>query len=620
MYDYLIDSYTSFITNIGLLSILAWVMSVFWTKLEPARLASSKKLSILIGLAFGLTSALLMFHPFEFETGIFGDARGAPLLLSGMIGGPLAAAVSTIINVFMRIQLGGPGALAGVFYCVIFGFSGLMVHYTWKVRQTTLLPPIRILLAIAFATTLISMPVVYLLPEDKIWGALITVWPQMYLANILGIAVLGSLLQLEYNRRREEIQLNEMQLELLKAKEQAEAANKAKSQFLAIMSHELRTPLNAIIGFSDMIQNEIMGPIRPLFYKDYASDIHKSGSHLLELINEILDMAKIESGKYTVHLEPVHMYSIADEALMMVRSRADKSDIALVNKLSPQIPYITADRRTVSQVLINLLSNAVRFTPSGGQITINAQIMGNAITFEVIDTGRGIAPQDIHRALQPFVQVERESGRSHEGTGLGLPLCKQFIEIQGGRFALTSTLGEGTIASFTLPIDHSQLDHPLATYDPEAELQWMPTMSVGVKQWDEDHHTLLSMINDLKEAVDHENRTLMAQFLSEFVVYAETHLTSEETLMKALKYPGFEAHKARHDDFRQWMRDKQTLFQDLPAHFDGDATAAYLKNWWYSHILKEDMAYSIYFERNKDMVQKHLGGYKGIKHEPAPKS
>ena len=615
MYDHFIDSYASFISNVGLLSLLAWLMSVFWTKLEPARLSTSKRLSLLIGLTFGVTSALLMFQPFEFETGIFGDARGAPLLLSGMIGGPLAAGVSALIAGLTRFQLGGPGMAAGVLYVIIFALMGLAVHYVWRVRQTTLLPPLRILLAIAFGTTLISMPTVYLLPADKIWGALIYVWPQMYIANILGVAVLGSLLQLEYKRRREEIELNAIQLELMKAKEQAEAANKAKSQFLAIMSHELRTPLNAIIGFADMIQNEIMGPVKPYFYKDYATDIHKSGSHLLELINEILDMAKIEAGKYTVQLEPVHMYAIVDEALMMIRSRAEKGDIELVNKVTPEIPYITADRRTVSQVLINLLSNAVRFTPLNGTITVNAQVLGNAITFEVTDTGLGIAPQDLQRALQPFVQVEREHGRSHEGTGLGLPLCKQFIEIQGGRFTLSSTVGEGTTASFTLPIDDAHRDLPLAEFDPNAELKWLPTMSVGIDAWDHDHHTLLSMVNELKQAVDSTDIPSVGQLLVDFGEYAEKHLSSEEKLMQALNYPRFEAHKSQHDDFRQWMIDTQTLFLDMPEHLDGEAVVTYLKNWWYSHILKDDMAYSIFFDNNKDMVQKELDGYKGVQHE-----
>jgi PAS domain S-box-containing protein len=233
---------------------------------------------------------------------------------------------------------------------------------------------------------------------------------------------------------------------------EVEAASLAKSNFLANISHELRTPLNAIIGFSEIMQNQMLGPIENATYLGYASDIYDSGTHLLGLINEILDLSKAEAGRMEINDEFVDVPVLVERCVATLRPQADKARIILGSVASNELPALRSDRARLRQILVNLLSNAIKFTPERGKVTVTASIDADRrFAISVVDTGIGMSPEQIPIALEPFRQIDSALNRAHGGTGLGLPLTKRLIELHGGTLEIASVLGRGTTVTVRFP-------------------------------------------------------------------------------------------------------------------------------------------------------------------------
>jgi signal transduction histidine kinase len=232
---------------------------------------------------------------------------------------------------------------------------------------------------------------------------------------------------------------------------QLEVANQHKSDFLAAMSHELRTPLNAVIGFSEVLLERMFGDLNPK-QEEYLQDIVASGRHLLSLINDILDLAKVEAGRMDLDLAAFDVPAALDNALTLVRERAARHGIAVASSVDAGVDRIVADERKFKQIVLNLLSNAIKFTPEGGRVDVTAATADGMVEISVSDTGIGIASEDQEAIFEEFRQVGNDVGRKREGTGLGLPLAKKFVELHGGRIWVTSRVGAGSTFSFTLPL------------------------------------------------------------------------------------------------------------------------------------------------------------------------
>ena len=275
------------------------------------------------------------------------------------------------------------------------------------------------------------------------------VWSQSRTRAIeLSVAERTAALEFEITERKR------AEEELRSAKEQAEMANRSKSEFLAMMSHELRTPLNAVIGFAEVMHMELFGSLGNDQYRRYANDIHNSGQHLLSLINDILDLSKIEANSFELHRDIISFSDVWEEVRSMLLENVASAGLELVGEVPESLPKIRADIRSLRQILLNLLSNAIKFTPQGGVITVRAFVGPTGrFVVRVSDTGIGISEQDLETVLTPFKQVDSSLARKYEGTGLGLPLTQRLVELHGGSLEIESGLGEGT--TVTLLFDES---------------------------------------------------------------------------------------------------------------------------------------------------------------------
>ncbi|MEP1206749.1 MAG: ATP-binding protein [Rhizobiaceae bacterium] len=279
------------------------------------------------------------------------------------------------------------------------------------------------------------------------------------------MATIADLRKTQQELERQAQKLVEFADNLNEEKMRADAGNKAKSEFLANISHELRTPLNAIIGFSDIMRSNMFGPLGSAKYDEYADDIHESGNFLLGVINDVLDMSKIEAGRFQLQPETVHLHDLLDETLRIIKIQADEAEIKVGQKI-PKSLELVADRRAVKQILLNLLSNAVKFTPAKGKIDVTAKALKNDVNIVIRDNGIGIAPEALDRLGQPFEQVQDQFTKDHKGSGLGLAIARSLTALHGGTFKITSEPGQGTTVSVRLPF---KCQTPACIDTPDAE-------------------------------------------------------------------------------------------------------------------------------------------------------
>ncbi len=273
------------------------------------------------------------------------------------------------------------------------------------------------------------------------------------IAFLVATPIAAYLVSIIHSLARSRAELAELSQQLITARDDAREANEAKSRFLASMSHELRTPLNAIIGFSEIMKNELFGPCGEPRYVDYARDIHASGAHLLDLINDVLDLSKIEAGREHINTHSrCELTKIIAEATRVAGVMAEKAGVDLRVACARTPIHIDANDRMMRQIVLNLLSNAIKFTAPGGEVTVSARLdVPDGVIVDVADTGVGMTDEELRVAMQPFGQIDSKVSRQHNGTGLGLPLTKAMVELHGGTLTIHSVPRKGTTVAVRIP-------------------------------------------------------------------------------------------------------------------------------------------------------------------------
>jgi len=442
IWDTLLRSHLALIANLGLLTILAWVVTIFGQRLFSERAVPGTQYQLLVGVLFGATAAILMNTPIELEPGIFGDARGAPMLLAGVVGGPLSAVAAGLIAASTRLFLGGAGATLGATYVIVFAAGGLvwpLLARRWSINTLDVVW----LSCLASVVTVLTCPVVLLLPPEKQYPVLIGLWPAMWVGNVVGVAILGSLIQREKRRR-------EAEEAVVLQKALAEQAAEAKAKFLAAMSHEIRTPLNGILGILQLAQAENLPPA----LRQQLKTALESGNFLISLINQVLDFARIDAGKAVLTSQHFYVETLADSLHSMFRQQAMLKGLALnVDMTGETAQPVFGDYEHVRQILFNLIGNALKFT-SDGRIDFRGSVQpteaGYDLVFAVSDTGPGISRQDLDTIFEEFGQSD--AGKTFGGTGLGLSISWKLARALGGSLTVSSEVGLGSTFTLRVPV------------------------------------------------------------------------------------------------------------------------------------------------------------------------
>ena len=397
----------------------------------------------------------------------------------GLLGGAVVGAAISVMHHIGMAAMSGPMIVgldgsyiaASVLLGVAFGMLALNRGRRARSFRDTALAAALLSLAIC-ATHFTAMTAITLIPVADASATGAVIMPASMAVAVAAVAMLvigmGGVLTMMDQHRAERAQAEALRLhvaeleatklnleatssDLKRALGDAAQGSEAKSQFLAAMSHELRTPLNAIMGYSELMQLEPYGPLGDQRYGGYVGSIHASGAHLLALINDVLDLARLEAVQVTLEDQHIELGAIIQDALRLVEPQAAKGRITLERPDRATLPRVRGDERRLLQVLLNLLSNAVKFTPPGGTVSVGVDRTAEGLAIEVRDTGIGIRPEDIAVALDRFGQLESAQARKHHGAGLGLPLARQLIELHGGQLTLASTPGVGTAVTITLP-------------------------------------------------------------------------------------------------------------------------------------------------------------------------
>lgn len=445
--------------NVAVFAVAVIAFGIIWQKAAEWRLQSPRLSDASVGILFGAATAVVLLLPVHMNGGASTGSQTVLLSLAGLIAGPFAAFMAFLVSGIAQ-ALSAPSGSAvdgfGLVSLLTATCAGVAFRGILDVRYGTAKIAYFHFPLLGAACAIIGLGALWAFQG---WQAMQESALAAVLASTLVATVLGTLLLHEIRRHETEQELRESEArlaaqasELAEARDNAERANRAKSAFLANMSHELRTPLNAILGFSEIISLESFGPIGVPRYKEYAGDIHSSGAHLLSLINDVLDVAKIESGKMEIAPGLLDAKKAFEVALKLLGDKAREKKQQLAIMVPANAPQLYADERALKQMLINIVSNAVKYTPEGGNITVTGGPSADG-GFQILceDNGDGIPADKLANIFSPFHQVDNHYGRQAGGTGLGLSLVKKLTEMHGGRVWMESEFGKGCRVYLVFP-------------------------------------------------------------------------------------------------------------------------------------------------------------------------
>lgn len=445
------DNLTPIVANVGALAVIAWVLSIYSHKALYTSEELPRVSPWLVGVGMGATASLLIYIPVELSPGLIADGRGGPILLSGIIGGPIAAVITTVIAGVARFGVGGVGATTGITYICIFGLSGLAY---WYLERHQAYPRLSIprLFTLATIATIAGVAAFILLPAEIRVAVTIKVLPILWVSNVIGTIILGTLLM----RERERIE-NEYQLAV--QFERAEQATVAKSRFIAAMSHEIRTPLNAVLGILQLVDNDQV----PDETRSKLKVAHNSGRFLLSLINQVLDFARIEANAIKPSRDTFTLSSLIDNMASIFKSQATAKGLSFEHEIADgqKMTPLVGSYAHIQQILFNFLGNAVKFTDSGG-VKMNAELRkdedGGLIGhFSVEDTGPGMSKEDVDIIFEEFGQAKMRA-TNKVGTGLGLSISKALCDALGGEIRVDTAVGQGAVFTLVVPLEPGDIE------------------------------------------------------------------------------------------------------------------------------------------------------------------